>query len=200
VVPSLAAVVRDDDEDDGEKRSLRSRTGQLSTLQQRFEESHRGKVVISVFIAVFLLVGVIWNLPDSPIQRGLKPVVAPIAVAAGLDQFWGVYWIPDTRVETVQVQVTMANGETRVWTMQPGARGVGWWDRWILLRRAVIHDASVRPQLAHWVVRNVTGPNERAVAVAVIFRTENLSPPGAPEGGKSPATKVLYQEALVGAQ
>lgn len=174
--------------------------GQLSTLQQRFEESHAGRVVITCFIAVFLLVGVIWNLPDSPIQRSLKPVVAPLAVAAGLDQFWGVYWIPDTRVESVQVQVTMANGENRVWTMQPGARGVGWWDRWILLRRAVIHDASVRPQLAHWVVRQVVGPNERAVGVTVLFLTENLSPPGGPAAGKAPATKVLYQEALAGAQ
>jgi hypothetical protein len=196
----LAAVDRDDDDEDVEERSLRSRMGQLSTLQQRFEESHAGRVVITCFIAVFLLVGVIWNLPDSPIQRSLKPVVAPLAVAAGLDQFWGVYWIPDTRVESVQVQVTMANGENRVWTMQPGARGVGWWDRWILLRRAVIHDASVRPQLAHWVVRQVVGPNERAVGVTVLFLTENLSPPGGPAAGKAPATKVLYQEALAGAQ
>ena len=39
-------------------------------------------------------------------------------------------------------------------------------------------DASVRPQVARWVVREVTAPNERAVAVAVVLRVENLSPPG----------------------
>jgi hypothetical protein len=202
VAPGLAVPVRDEDErdEDQAEQGLRSSVGKFSTLQQRFEESPAGKVVISGLVAVILLVGVAWNLPDSPISRKLQPLVAPVAAPTGLDQYWGMYGTPDTRLETIEVQVRMANGENRVWTMQPGGRGVGWWDRWILLRRAVIHDASVRPQLAHWVVRQVTGPNERAVGVTVLFRTENLSPPGGPVGGKSPATKVLYQEALAGPQ
>jgi hypothetical protein len=190
-------AVRDEDK---EERSLRSSVGKLSTLQQRFEESRVGKVVISGLVAVIVLVGVVWNLPDSPIARSLVPLVQPVAAPAGLDQYWGMYGTPDRRLETVEVQVRMANGETRVWTMQPGERGVGWWDRWILLRRAAIHDASIRPQLARWVVREVTEPTERAVAVAVLFRTENLSPPGEDAGGKSPAMKILYQEALAGPQ
>ena len=45
--------------------------GKLSGLQQRFEESRGGKIVISIFIAVFVLVGVVWNIPDSPIGRSL---------------------------------------------------------------------------------------------------------------------------------
>jgi hypothetical protein len=197
----LTVAVRDEDRDeDNEERTLRSRVTKLSTLQQRFEESHVGKVVISGLVAVIVLVGIVWNLPDSPIQKSLLPAVAPIAAPAGLDQYWGMYGTPDTRLETVEVQVRMANGENRVWTMQPGERGVGWWDRWILLRRAVIHDASIRPQLARWVVREVTEPTERAVGVTVLFRTENLSAPGERAGGKSPAMKVLYQEALAGPQ
>ena len=60
-------------------------------------------------------------------------------------------------------------------------------------------DASVRPQVARWAAREVTGPTERAVAVAVVLRTETLSPPGEDAGGKS-AMKVLYQEALAGPQ
>lgn len=173
--------------------------GKLSTLQQRFEESRVGKVVISGLVAVFVLVGVVWNLPESPIQKSLRPLVQPVAAPAGLDQYWGMYGTPSRRVETVEVHVTMANGETRVWTMQPGERGVGWWDRWILLRRAVMVDSSVRPQLARWVAREVTEPNERAVAVAVVLRTETLLPPGEGAEGK-PAMKVLYQEALAGPQ
>ena len=192
----LAVAVRDEDK---EERSLRSSVGKLSTVQQRFEESHLGKVVISGLVAVFLLVGVVWNLPESPIQKSLLPVVAPIAAPAGLDQYWGMYGTPSRRVETVEVHVMMANGENRVWTMQPGERGVGWWDRWIMLRRAVMVDSSVRPQLARWVAREVTEPTERAVGVAVVLRTETLSPPGEGADSKS-AMKVLYQEALAGPQ
>jgi hypothetical protein len=189
-------AVRDEDK---EERTLRSRVTKLSTLQQRFEESHVGKVVISGLVAVIVLVGIVWNLPDSPIQKSLLPLVAPIAAPAGLDQYWGMYGTPSKRVETVEVHVRMADGEDRVWTMQPGERGVGWWDRWILLRRAAMVDSSVRPQLARWVAREVTGPTERAVAVAVVLRTETLSPPGEGASGKS-AMKVLYQEALAGPQ
>lgn len=191
--PALAVAVRDEGK---EERRLRSSVGKLSTLQQRFEESGAGKVVISGFVVVFLLVGIVWNIPDSPIRRSLLPVVEPVAAPAGLDQFWGMYGSPSKRVETVEVQVRMADGEDRVWTMQDGERGVGWWDRWILLRRAVIYDANLRPQLAHWVVREVTEPTERAVSVAVLLSTEILSPPGDEAGSKSAATKVLYQEAL----
>lgn len=202
VAPGLAVAVRDEDERDEheEERGLRSSVGKLSTLQERFEESPAGKVVISGLVAVILIVGVVWNLPDSPISRKLQPLVAPVAAPAGLDQYWGMYGTPDTRLETIEVQVRMANGENRIWTMQPGGRGVGWWDRWLLLRRAVIHDASIRPQLARWVVREVTEPNEHAVGVTVVFRTENLPAPGAAAGGGSPAMKVLYQEVLAGPQ
>ena len=169
----------------------------LTTLQQRFEESRTGKIVISIFVAVFVLVGVVWNIPDSPIRRGLLPAVEPVAAPAGLDQYWGMYGTPSKRIEAVEVQVRMADGQTRVWTMQPGERGVGWWDRWIMLRRAVMTDANVRPQIARWVVREVTEPDEHPVAVAVVLRTQNLSQPGDEDaaGGKS-AAKVLYQEAL----
>ena len=115
----------------------------LSTLQQRFEESDVGKVVISGLIAVFLLVGMVWNLPDSPISRSLGPRVQPVAGPTGLDQYWGMFAAPSRRVDTVEVHVTMANGEDRVWTMQPGDRGIGWWDRWIMLRSYVVHDGAL---------------------------------------------------------
>jgi hypothetical protein len=191
-------AVRDQDKDE---RPLRSSVGQLSTLQQRFEDSRAGKVVISGLVAVIMVVGVVWNIPDSPIRHALAPAVEPVAASAGMDQYWAMYATPSKRVESVEVHVKMANGETRVWTMQPGERGVGWWDRWIMLRRAVMYDASVRPQVARWVVREIAAPNERAVAVAVVLRVENLSPPGSEDaaGGKS-AMKVLYQEALAAPQ
>lgn len=170
--------------------------GKLSGLQQRFEESHAGKVVIGVFVTVFVLVGVVWNIPDSPIRRSLMPAVEPVAAPVGLDQFWGMYGNPSKRAETVEVQVKMADSQVRVWTMQAGERGIGWWDRWIMLRRAVMTDANVRPQVAHWAVRQVTGPNDHPVAVAIVLKTQNLTAPGEEDAGGKAASKILYQEAL----
>lgn len=76
-----------------------SRVADPRTPQQRFEESRVGKVVISVFIALFMLIGVIWNIPDSPIGRGLQDMVKPVASVVGLDQNWGMYGTPTRRVE-----------------------------------------------------------------------------------------------------
>jgi hypothetical protein len=193
-------------ESDDKEQGLRARLGRLATVQQRFEASSAGKAVISGLVLVVVLVGVVWNLPDAPIKRLLQPVVKPIAVPTGLDQGWAMYAPnPSRRIDTVEVQVTMANGENRVWTMQPGARGISefGWDRWMVMRYSAVLDANVRPELARWVARQVTGPGERAVAVSMVLSTETLQAPDEPAGEgatRAPATKVLYQENLVAPQ
>ena len=111
-----------------------------------------------------------------------------------------MFSIPESRVVSIEVDVQMANGETRVWHMQPGSSGIGWWSRWTGLRNQMVKNQYVRPQLAHWVLRQITTSNERAVSVAVIMRTENVPKPGDAGGGKSPASKVLYQETLMAPQ
>jgi hypothetical protein len=186
---------------DDEERSVGSRLRSISTLQERFEASAAGKAVISGLILVIVLVGVVWNLPDSPIKRLVSPVAKIVAVPTGLDQGWAMYAPnPSRRIDTVEVQVAMANGENRVWTMQPGAKGISefGWDRWMVMRYSAVLDANVRPDLARWVAREITGPGERAVAVSMILRTETLQAPDEPaaEGRRANATKVLYQENL----
>lgn len=184
------------------KPGLGSRLRELSTLQQRFEESSAGKAVISGLILVIVLAGVVWNLPDAPIKRLLSPVAKPIAVPAGLDQGWAMYAPnPSTRIDTIEVQVTMADGANRVWTMQPGAAGISdfGWDRWMVMRYSAALDANVRPDLARWVARQVTGPGERAESVTMTLRTETLQAPDEPAAGsgrRASAAKVLYQENL----
>jgi hypothetical protein len=187
-----------DGEDD--ERSLRARMGRLSTLQQQFEESRVGKTVISGLLVIALLVCLAWNLPESPIKRAMQPVLEPIAVPTGLDQGWAMYAPdPTRRADTIEVHVKMADGEDRVWTMRPGEPGIGWWDRWIALRYYAVLDAGLRPQLARWVVGEVTEPNERAVGVEMILRTETLQAPAEQDGGgnrRPNATKVIYTEQL----
>jgi hypothetical protein len=184
--------------DGDDAQSLRSRPGNLTGLQQRFEESCAGKAVISGLLVVALLVCVAWNLPESPIKRVLQPVLAPVAVPTGLDQGWAMYADPIKRADTIEVHVKMADGPTKVWMTQPGQPGIGWWDRWLALRYYAMLDPNLRPQFARWVAREVTGPDERAVAVEMILRTETLQSPAEKEGGtgkrRPGATKMIYQE------
>jgi hypothetical protein len=184
---------------DKEKRSLRQRVGQLSMLQQRFEESRLGEAVISALVIVVVLVGIVWNLPDSPIKRAAVPVAGPIAAGAYINQSWALF-APEVpkRIETVEVHVAMADGSVRIWTPQPRDRAAGGfsWVRWLRLTSFAVTKPEVRPGLARWVAREVAGA-ERPVAVAMVLRVQNLPPPGGKTGGAS-ATKVLYQENLTG--
>lgn len=189
-------------EDDDDNRDLRSRLGKLATLQQRFEESQLGKSVISVLLVVAFIVVVVWNLPDSPIKRVIQPVMAPVAVPTGLDQGWAMYAEPTKRADMIEVHVKMADGRIKTWTSQPGQPGIGWWDRWLEVRYYSVLDANLRPQLAHWVVRQVTEPGERPVAVDMILHTQTLQAPADREGDsgthRPAATKLIYQEQLGG--
>ncbi|MGE2721528.1 hypothetical protein [Mycolicibacterium celeriflavum] len=185
-----------------QEQDRRPRVRGLGTLQQRFEDSSLGKAVISVGMALFVTVGVVCNLPDSPIKRELLPVVEPVAVPAALDQSWAMYANPSRREDSVEVQVRYADGQTRVWSFEPSADGVGWWDRWLLLRYAAVLNSDFRRQLAHWVVGRVSGPNDQAVTVTMLLKTETLTAPGDESGERRrpTASKLLYQEDLAGSR
>jgi len=195
-------VVTDRDGRDDEKRSLRLRGGQLSTLQQRFEESRLGEVVISALVILMVVVGVAWNLPDSPIKRTLTPIVGPVGSAAHINQIWALFApAVSKRTETVEVHVTMADGAVRVWSLQPNDRAIGGFasTHWMRLLNLAVKKPEIRPGIARWAAREATGPSERAVAVAMVLRVQNLPAPGE-EGGEATATKILYQEDLTGQQ
>ena len=189
---------------DGEERSLRRRLGQLSTLQQRFEESRVGEFLISALVAIIVLVGIAWNLPDSPVRRSLSPVVGPIGAATYLNQAWAAF-APgvSTRTESIEVEVSMADGSVRIWNAEPGNRltGAVAWARWTRLRYFAVIKPEIRPGIARWAVRRATEQSERPVRVAMVLRVQNLPPPG--EEGRTrgaTATKVLYEEELTGQQ
>jgi hypothetical protein len=189
------------------ERDFRWTADRVAAVQRQIKESFSsldrspvGEGAISALIAVVLLIGVVWNMPDAAIKRALAPLLAPIAVSSGLEQYWTMYAPdPPQRLENLEVHVTMADGGDRVWTIQPHDRvvGVAVHHRWRKLKESLVAEPAIRPDLAHWVVRQLTGPSERPVRVNMILRTEVLPPPGVSGRGET-RTETLYDEKLAG--
>jgi hypothetical protein len=168
-----------------------------------FNGSQIAEGIVSGLVALIVFIGVVSNMPGGEIQRLLMPVVKPIAVATGLDQHWSMFAPnPPLRLNDLEVHVTLADGRHRVWTPpQSDGRvmGVASSHRWRKLKETLVTDAEVRPEFAHWVMGELTEPDERAVRVQIILRTEDLPPPGASGPGPIGAEKI-YDENLAGAR
>jgi hypothetical protein len=185
---------------DGRAGRPRWTVGNLSTIGQRLETSAIGEAVISALVCVVVLIGVVWNLPDSEVKRTLTPTLTPIAEATGLNQVWTMYAPePISQLETVRVHVTMADGADRVWTIHKGDLVIGpfAWYRWQKLKEQTIRDRDSRAGIAHWVVRELTNPSEHPIRVQMAFRTEDLPPPGT-DGPRTTHVETLYNEDLTG--
>ena len=158
--------------------------------------------MISALVILMVGVGVAWNLPDSPIKRTLTPIVGPVGSAVHINQIWALFApTVSTRTETVEVHVTMADGVVRVWAPRADDRAIGGFAsaHWMRLLNFAVKKPEIRADIARWAAREVTGPSERAVAVEMVLRVQNLPPPG--QGGQGAiATKTLYQEDLTGQQ
>jgi hypothetical protein len=182
------------------KKDIGLADGRLIAARQRFERSFVGEVVISAGLTILLLIGVAWNLPDSNMKSSIMPVLRPVAAAAGMQSTWQMY-APDpiSAVESVQVHVQMSDGSARTWEWRPGDKVIGpfTWYRWQKLREQVIRQPDSRPGLAHWVVRQLTAPGERAVHVDMLFRNELLPAPGSDRPNGTNITN-LYSEDLNG--
>jgi hypothetical protein len=167
-------------------------------LSQRLERSLAGEVLISALVTAALIIAAVWNLPDSEIKRAAQPALGPIAVASGTEQVWQMY-APDPiqRTEILEVHVTMADGSDRVWSFNKGDLLLGpfHWYHWQKLKEQAVRQPDIRAGLAMWVVRHVTTPGDHPVRVQMLFRFENLAPPGqsAASGFK---TESLYDKPL----
>jgi hypothetical protein len=183
------------------KRSPRWSVGKLSALQRKFEGSRFGEAALSGLVAVILLAAVVPQLPEAEITRRLTPLFGPIAMATGINQYWGMFSPdPPDRSNKLEVHVTMSDGSDRMWTL----RRDDWWiggvrsTHWHGAMHAVIGNPQNRERFAQWVVNELTEPSERAVHVQMIVRSAALSPPG----GKEPTTEAttIYDARVVGTQ
>ncbi len=173
---------------------------ELLTLGQRFERSFAGEVVISVLVTVVVLIGVLWNLPNSEVKRSMTPALRPVAAAAGMQQNWQMYAPePISALEDVLIRVRMADGSERVWKWHPGDKLLGpfSWYRWQKLKEQVIRTPQSRAGLVQWVVRELTTPAERPVHAAMLLRSQPLPPPGKKVAGPIKVT-TLYSQPVEG--
>ena len=151
-------------------------------------------------MALIVLIAVVSNLPaGSALKQSLEPVLTPIAMATGLEQYWSMYAPnPPQRLEELEVHVLMADGADRVWTLpldQAPVVGVAVSHRWRKLRETLYGDVRSRPALAHWVIDQVSTPSERAIGVQIIVHTQTLPAPGQAGPGET-GIEILYQEDL----
>ena len=182
---------------------LRRTWRSLGSIQERLEGSVVGEAIISVIVVTVLLIGVVWSLPSSYIQRSLAPSLRPVAVASGLDQDWGVFAPgPPLSATTIEVHVLVDGAaKRRTWRPPRGNPVYGQysWYRWHKLKEWVASPSSEldRSDFVDWVVREVTRPTERPTYVEVVERIDTLPPPGSSAPSKR-SYRLVYSERLSG--
>ena len=151
-------------------------------------------------IVVILTVVVLFNLPASAITRATAPIVNAIALPLGLDQSWALFApAPPSRQDNLEVNVAMASGAVRTWTLPKSnpVFGVPTSHRWRKLKESLVTTPALRADFAHWVVRRLTPAGDRAVGVEMVLRTVDMAPPGSHETGQT-GVQTLYTEDLAG--
>jgi hypothetical protein len=175
----------------------------LGAIQERFEASVAGQAFISAIVVMILLIGVVWSLPASTIQRSVAPPLRPAALALGLDQDWGVFAPgPPLAATTIEVHVLVeGDAARRTWRPPHGNPVYGQysWYRWQKFKEWVLVPSSGLdlPDFAHWVVRDVTRSTEHPTYVEVVERVDTLPPPGSSAASKR-FHRVVYSEHLSG--
>ena len=156
--------------------------------------------MISGLIVAAILTGITWNLPASKIRQEVMTVVAPIGFATGLGQTWDVFAPnPPRQNDYLSAVVTFAGGREVTWTPPRGDPLFATYanERWHKLREFLQRTPSLRPTFAHWVVRQLSGPGDRAVRVRILDRTVLLAPPGSAVVPRA-TVRVLYDETVGG--
>lgn len=155
----------------------------VPTLQQRIEASPWGRACISVLILLIVSGSLLWNLPESELQRRLVPFFRPGMISAGLDQNWEMF-SPEPQKDTfvVSAKIEYADGSEAVWRI-PRLK-----DRWISpyriyrWRKFVEHvrldkRSELWEPLARWVARSQANAG-LPVRVTLVRRWHDLSAPG----------------------
>ena len=153
----------------------------LTNLQERFEASDIGRMLISAAL-IFTIIGlVVWNLPGGKLQQRLIPVERPYFQAAGLDQGWGVF-APDPRQTTndFYARLDYPNGSQIVWRYPLGNPLLATyrtfrWQKWS--EHVTIDVQYLLAPTAQWLVRTKVRDGQHPVEVTLVQRFADTPPP-----------------------
>jgi hypothetical protein len=153
-------------------------------IQQRFEESSGGHILISIFVVVTLLAVLTANLPVSRIQDLLLTAGHRFIYGTGLDQNWGVF-SPDPRRETIHVTATVsfADGSQAKWQIHRRDPVLGsyvdyHWLKWAEFVVDPQFQQFLGRRFSVFVARRLATPSHRPVKVVLTNRWHALQPPG----------------------
>ena len=156
-----------------------------ASLQERFESSRVGRILISVFVVVTVAAIVMTNTQDSKLRREFVRIGQPYLNALGLDQAWDGF-APDPRREVVDLRadVTCENGRTVTWTY-PRANdlfGVYWDYRWRKYAEWVTgtYRETLFGPTAAFAARAVKSDDCRPQSVTLVRRYYRMTAPGQP--------------------
>lgn len=153
------------------------------SLQDRFERTRLGRLLISVFLLVTLVALLTANLPPSRLQDLLLSADHPYLYGVALDQSWEVF-APDPRRETIEVTalVTYADGSHATWRVPRRNPVVGEYTdyRWLKWAEFVISPAypELLKPVALYVARKLATSTHRPTQVSLTNRWYTLEPPG----------------------
>ena len=172
-----------------------------TSLQQRFERSRVGRVVISLFVLATLITVLTANLPASHLQTVLQRFDHPYLNAADFQQDWGVF-APDPRQQTVEVlaRVTFADGSQQTWQIPARNPVVGeyidyrWrkWEEWVV---SPSYPFLYKPG-AVYAARRLATPDRRPVRVQLIDLSHQITVPGQTAFQTKPTEHTFYTTSI----
>ena len=153
------------------------------SLQERFESTSLGRILISVFLLVMFVALLTANLPDSKLQEDLLKVDHPFVYGLGLDQAWGVF-APDPRRQTIKVtaDIRFADGSHATWEVPRRDPVFGEYSdyRWLKWAEYVVSPAQSQlwKPIALYLARQYSSPSRKPVQVTLTNTWHELLPPG----------------------
>jgi hypothetical protein len=159
----------------------------LSDAQERLESSDLGRVLISAFLVLTIVVIVALNLPwqhDFELKRQLNKVALPYSKATGLQQNWSVF-APTPRSTSIAftARIRFADGSRADWAIPREDRFFGAflstrWRKWV----EVIWQDRYRPFAARptalWLARRYARRGLRPLEVTFVRRWRGVPPLG----------------------
>lgn len=170
-------------------------------VQERIEASDLGRVVISAFIVITLIVIFTFNLPylyDSELKRQLVRISSRFVQTAGIDQAWSVFApTPRQYVIAFRARITYADGSESYWEIPHYGPWIGAfqstrWRKWVEVVWDQNYAGSTWVSTARWIARTHAKDGLRPVTVTFIRRLHDLWPPGSKKKGHPPWRQQEY--------